>query len=103
MAEENAWWSDSGSSASSSSSCEDNVGNDALYVIWLHGSADTIALFLQDCEVAKVALTGNAGSGKETWLVLSPSGVTEGEGSESHVLLSDWAGLFPSKFCDSLN
>ena len=30
MAEENAWRSNSGSSASSSSSCEDNVGNDAV-------------------------------------------------------------------------
>ena len=56
-AEENAWRSDSGSSASSSSSCEDNVGNDALYVVGLHGSGDTIALFLQDWEVAKVALS----------------------------------------------
>ena len=56
-AEENAWRSDSASSVSSSSSCEDNVGNDALFVIGLQGSGDTIALFLQDWEVAKVALS----------------------------------------------
>ena len=31
--------------------------NDALFVIGLHGSGDTIALFLQDWEVAKVALS----------------------------------------------
>ena len=42
---------------SSSSSDENNVGNDALFVIGLHGSGDTIALFLQDWEVAKVALS----------------------------------------------
>ena len=57
MAEENAWRWDSGSSVSSSSSCEDNVGDDALYVIVLHGSRDTLALSLQDWEVAKVALS----------------------------------------------
>ena len=34
-----------------------NVGNDALFVIGLHGSRDPIALFLQDWEVAKVALS----------------------------------------------
>ena len=33
------------------------VGNDALFVIGLHGSVDTIAVFLQDWEVAKVALS----------------------------------------------
>ena len=59
LAEENAWRSDSGFSASSSSSCEDNVDNDALCVIGLHGSGDTIALFLQDWEVAKI-VPGNA-------------------------------------------
>ena len=48
MAEKNAWRSDSGSSVLSSSSCEDNVGDDALYVIVLDGSGDTIALFLQE-------------------------------------------------------
>ena len=57
MAEENSWPSDSGSSVSSSSSSEDNVGNDALFVIGLQGSGDTIALFLQDWVVAKVALS----------------------------------------------
>ena len=49
MAEESSWRSDSWS--------ENNVGNDALFVIGLHGSDDTIALFLQDWEVAKVALS----------------------------------------------
>ena len=57
MPEDNPWWSDSGSPVSSSSSSEDNVGIDALYVIGLHGSGDTIALFLQDWEVAKVSLS----------------------------------------------
>ena len=57
MAKENSWRSDSGSPVSSSSSSENNVGNDASFVIGLHGSGDTIALFLQDWEVAKVALS----------------------------------------------
>ena len=47
----------SGSSVSSSSSSENNVGNDVLFVIGLHGSRDTVALFLLDWEVAKVALS----------------------------------------------
>ena len=42
---------------SSSRSSENNVGNGALFVIGLHGSGDAIALFLQDWEVAKVALS----------------------------------------------
>ena len=33
----------------------DNVINEALYVIGLHGSGDTISRFLQDWEVTKVA------------------------------------------------
>ena len=57
MDEENSWRTDSGSSFSSNSSSENNVSNDALFVIGLHGSGDTIALFLQDWEVAKVALS----------------------------------------------
>ena len=36
---------------------ENNVGNGALFVIGLHGSGDVIAHFLQDWEVAKVALS----------------------------------------------
>ena len=55
MAEEDSWRMDSGSSFSSSSSSENNVGNGALFVIGPHGSGDAIALFLQDWEVAKVA------------------------------------------------
>ena len=39
------------------SSREDNVGDGALLVIALHRSGDIIALFLQDWEVAKVALS----------------------------------------------
>ena len=35
----------------------DNVSNEALYVIGLHGSGDTISRFLQDWEVAKVAVS----------------------------------------------
>ena len=70
---------DSGSSFSSSSSSENNVGNGALFVIGPHGSGDAIALFLQDWEVAKVALSSHGAldmlcqelkrSRKETWLV----------------------------------
>ena len=37
------------------SSSENNVGNGASFVIGLHRSGDTIARFLQDWEVAKVA------------------------------------------------
>ena len=48
---------DSDSSFSSSSSSEGDVGNGALFVIRLHGSGDKIAHFLQDWEVAKVALS----------------------------------------------
>ena len=48
MAGENSGRSDNGSSVSSSSLDENNVGSDALFVIGLHGSYDTIALFLQD-------------------------------------------------------
>ena len=51
--------SDSGSSASSSDSSEDNVGNDALYVSGLRGLGDKISLFLEDWEMAKVALSCN--------------------------------------------
>ena len=36
---------------------ENNVGNGALFVIGLRGSGDVTALFLQDWEVAKVALS----------------------------------------------
>ena len=35
----------------------DNVSNESLYVIGLHGSGDKISLFLQDWEVAKVAVS----------------------------------------------
>ena len=34
-----------------------NVGDDALFVIGLQGSDDTIAIFFQDREVGKVALS----------------------------------------------
>ena len=53
MTEAKSRRSENGSSLSSSSSDKDNVGNDALFVIGLHGSGDTIALFLQDWEVAE--------------------------------------------------
>ena len=39
------------------SSSENNVGNGALFLIGLHGSGDVSAHFLQDWEVAKVALS----------------------------------------------
>ena len=58
MAEEDSWRSDSGSSVSSTYSCEDNVCHDALHVIGLHEPGDKISLFLQqDWDVAKVALS----------------------------------------------
>ena len=52
IAEENAWRSDSGSSASSSCLCEDNVGNDALYVIYMDPATQS-----PSWEVAKVELS----------------------------------------------
>ena len=60
MIEEKSGRSENGSSVSSSSSDENNVGNGALFVIGLHGSGDAIALFLQDWEVAKVAFCHTA-------------------------------------------
>ena len=57
MAEENSWRSECGPSVSSSSSSDNNVGNDAMFVIGLHGSGDTVAQFLQHWEVTKVALS----------------------------------------------
>ena len=42
MAEEDSWRTDSGSSFSSSSLSENNVGDGALFVIGLHGSGDTV-------------------------------------------------------------
>ena len=50
--EENSGRSENGSSVSSRSSDENNVGNGALFVIGLHGSGDAIAHFLQHWEVA---------------------------------------------------
>ena len=61
MIEENSKRSENGSSVSSSSSDENNVGSDALFVIGLHGCGDTNALLLQDWEVAKVALSCRPG------------------------------------------
>ena len=56
-----AFWDEGFSSSGWSPFCansyENNVGSDALFVIGLHGSGDTIALFLQDWEVAKVVST----------------------------------------------
>ena len=42
---------------SSTGSREGNVGNDALHVIGLYGPGDKISLFLQDLELARVALS----------------------------------------------
>ena len=50
-------------SVSSSGSREGNVCNDALHVIGLHGSGVKISLFLQDWELAKVALSCHMGPG----------------------------------------
>ena len=41
----------------STASREGNVCNDALHVVGLHGSGDKISVFLQDWELAKVALS----------------------------------------------
>ena len=50
-----AWSEDE--SVSSTASHKDNMCNNALHVIGLHGSGDKISLFLQDWELAKVALS----------------------------------------------
>ena len=44
-------------SASSTASREGKVCNDALHVVGLHGPGDKISLFLQNWELAKVALS----------------------------------------------
>ena len=49
--------SESSKDEQADSSSENNVGIGALFVIGLHGSGDVIAHFLQDWEVAKVALS----------------------------------------------
>ena len=46
-----------GGSEASDGDQADNVSNEALYVIGLHGSGDKISLCLQDWEMAKVALS----------------------------------------------
>ena len=50
-----AWSEDE--SVSSSGSREGDVCNDALHVVGLHGPGDKISLFLQDWELAEVALS----------------------------------------------
>ena len=56
-----AWSEDE--SVSSSGSREGNVCNDALHVIGLCGLGDKISLFLQDWELAKLALSCRMASG----------------------------------------
>ena len=46
-----------GGSEASEDDQADNVSNEASYVIGLHGSGDKICRYLQDWEVAKVALS----------------------------------------------
>ena len=46
-----------GESESSDGSQAGNVNNEALHVIGLHGSGDKMSFFLQDWELAKVALS----------------------------------------------
>ena len=46
-----------GGSEASQDEHADNASNEALYVIGLHGSGDKISRYLQDWEVAKVALS----------------------------------------------
>ena len=113
MAEENSWRSDSGSSVSSSSWDENNAGNDALFVIGPHGPGDTTALFLQDWEVAMLALSCHTALDmlcqelheveRETWLVqmLSASCFAEGEGSERCPSELSWQVCF-LQFCGCL-
>ena len=55
VSEGEAWSEDEG--ASSTASREGNVCNDALHVTGLTGPGDKISLFLQDWELAKVALS----------------------------------------------
>ena len=50
-----AWSEDE--SVSSTASRKGNMCNGALHVIGLHGPSDNISLFLQDRELAKVALS----------------------------------------------
>ena len=50
-----AWSEDK--SVSSTASHKGNMRNNALHVIGLHGTGDRVSLFLQDWELAKVALT----------------------------------------------
>ena len=57
MIEESSGRSEKRSSVSSGRSDENNVGTGALFVIGLHGPGSTNALFPQDWEVAKVALS----------------------------------------------
>ena len=90
MAEENARRSDSSCSMSSSGgSCEGNVGNDAQHIIGQHGSGDTMSLFLQDWEVAKVALS----------LPHSPGHAVPGNCMKSK---GDVAGLVSERPCEFL-
>ena len=55
QSEGEAWSEDE--DASSTASRDGNVCNDALHVVGLHGPGDKISLFLQECELAKVALS----------------------------------------------
>ena len=50
-----AWSEDE--SVSSMESREDNVCDEALHVIGLYGPGDRVSLFLEDWELAKVALS----------------------------------------------
>ena len=50
-----AWYENK--SVSSSDSREDNVCNDAVHVIGLYGPGDKVSFFLNDWELAKVALS----------------------------------------------
>ena len=69
-----AWLEDE--SVSSTASRRGNMCNDALHVVGLHGLGDKISLFLQDWELAKVALSygpghavpGNARGQVDVWL-----------------------------------
>ena len=50
-----AWSEDE--DVSSSASREGNVRNDALHVVGLYRPGEEISLFVEDCELAKVALS----------------------------------------------
>ena len=75
-----------GKSESSDGYQAGNVNNEAVHVIGLHGSVDSLSLFLHDWELAKVALRLSHGPGH-----LVPGKCTKWKG--------DVAGLSSERAC----